>query len=364
MRPESASDQDDTREPDKAPSQRPSTGDSHRLRTPLRDQQAQRQSLNPLPLSRNDNPEPAPANTPLDTPADRRSYARPNAPSASPGPDGPKPPLAKPRIAGTRSGSALPSAPPSESPTGVDHGAALAATVRRAMRLVPQALAVAVAGRRRDAAASDREPERGLLVSSWTVVTLDPRPVVAFSVRVPSATYDAIRAQRWFRLYAVGDAETADGFVGPAPPEAAPRMTSLTTRTPETTALEAKRRLRTRRRLERSALWGLECRTVRDEDWGRVGDHVLVMGEVEGSWWPPWQEQQAGGRQAVLYQGGEYRAVGARLETAGAPEDGPLADPDEYADEHADEHATRTAPHGPRRRQQGTTPGDDRAAGR
>lgn len=60
---------------------------------------------------------------------------------------------------------------------------------------------------------------RGVTVSSFNTVTLSPRPIVSFNIRIPSRTYDAIIARASFRAHILAStekgAQIADAFTKP-----------------------------------------------------------------------------------------------------------------------------------------------------
>ena len=247
-------------------------------------------------------------NKPKTPPAEGHVAKEQSRKSTSPRSSKPNPPRSRCHVAKEHSREALSSTVSARAPVKILKSQIVSANVRHAMRLIPQSLAIVVAGRQRDTAGS-AEPEQGLLVSSWTIVTLDPRPVVIISLRVPSAAYDAIRAKRGFRLYPVSDSQTADAFARPFKP--------TTTSSPEATVLDAQRRLRMRDNIEKQAPWCLACEIARSELWGIVGDHVLILGRVHGMWTPKRQDEDGGNPGAILYQDGAYRAVGSQLRLGG-----------------------------------------------
>ena len=83
--------------------------------------------------------------------------------------------------------------------------------VRRLMRPVPHALTVITSYQPGKDPADEPEP-RGLLVSSFNTVTLFPRPYVTFNIKLPSSTWDAIKASGHFTASGIDNFATATAF--------------------------------------------------------------------------------------------------------------------------------------------------------
>ena len=214
-----------------------------------------------------------------------------------------------PAAAATQQSSA--SAPPESSlsiPSSLTPEPHTADLVRSCMRKTPQPVAVLVPGAR-FTNQERRLPEQrgGMLVSSWTTVALDPYPVVAISVRAPSATLDEIVRGGRFRLYLAGDKDAARAFARPE--SAVGEAGGAGAETAEAQRLE---RMRNRILLGLSAPWCFHC-SLLDFSWegSKVGDHHLVLGrvrEVKVRAAPRWGRAGKGKqtRKALLYQNGGF----------------------------------------------------------
>ncbi len=168
---------------------------------------------------------------------------------------------------------------------------------------------------------------RGMTVSSFTTLTLTPTPIITFNIRKPSRTLDAIRESRQFLVHILSateeGAQTAhhftrgnseDVFKGldkgrgfavwncgsecPLPLLSSPGVTKV---------LRCKLR-----EGEGETLGGLV----------EVGDHVLVLGNVESIVEPPPGKDKASLEDRGLnYLDRAYRAVGNVIEVVDAKED-------------------------------------------
>ena len=74
------------------------------------------------------------------------------------------------------------------------------------MRRVPHPLMVITT-------TTNKGDSAGLLVSSFNTVTLRPKPLVSFNIRLPSSTYDAISSSGSFTATAIWSTETADAYI-------------------------------------------------------------------------------------------------------------------------------------------------------
>ena len=79
------------------------------------------------------------------------------------------------------------------------------------MRPVPHALTVITSFQPGKDPKNEPEP-RGLLVSSFNTVTLSPRPYVTFNIKLPSSTWDAIKASGHFTASGIDNSATATAF--------------------------------------------------------------------------------------------------------------------------------------------------------
>lgn len=149
--------------------------------------------------------------------------------------------------------------------------------VRRLMRPVPHALTVITAFQ--PGKDPEKEPQpRGLLVSSFNTVTLSPRPYVTFNIKLPSSTWDAIKASRHFTASGIDNSETATAFtIG---------QTDIGDR--DTKGGWARDWISKDGRLRdhRVAYWWMKCRCTTTQSL-LVEDHLIAVGEVleAGEYW-------------------------------------------------------------------------------
>jgi flavin reductase (DIM6/NTAB) family NADH-FMN oxidoreductase RutF len=189
------------------------------------------------------------------------------------------------------------------------------------MRKMPHAVVVATTS---IGASSSNPSFRGMTVSSFTTLTLTPTPIITFNIRRPSRTLDAIRESRQFLIHILsatesgakvahsftqgnaGDVFASQKFavwnVGsgcPLPLLSAPGVTKV-----------------------------LRC-TLRNEGPGQglieVGDHVLVLADVQSIIEPPPSQDKAMLEQRGLsYLDRAYREVGEVIEHVDRKEDDAL----------------------------------------
>lgn len=155
---------------------------------------------------------------------------------------------------------------------------ALGEEVRRAMRAFPHALAVV----------TSKTPiglTRGLVVSSFSTVTIHPTPYVTFNIKLPSATYDAIARSRRFTITTIWSVETAKAFANPNKQHRIPLKESDP------------------RSLEVGGLFSMDCLWDRAKS-PRVRDHVIMLGRVEE--YRPGRPQNIT-KSPLLYVNGDYQ---------------------------------------------------------
>ena len=142
--------------------------------------------------------------------------------------------------------------------------------VRRLMRPVPHALTVITSYQPGKDPADEPEP-RGLLVSSFNTVTLSPRPHVTFNIKLPSSTWDAIKASGHFTASGIDSSRTANAFtLGQA--DSGDRAVKSGWRKDW---LSKDGRLLN----YRVAYWWMQCRCSATQSL-LVEDHVIAVGEV------------------------------------------------------------------------------------
>ncbi|EFQ98648.1 hypothetical protein MGYG_01670 [Nannizzia gypsea CBS 118893] len=91
-----------------------------------------------------------------------------------------------------------------ESQRGLDAETNIQTQVRRLMRLVPHPVAIVTST---DPNSPSNAAFRGMTVSSFNTVTLNPKPVISFNVKVPSETYNAIRSSSRFLVHLLSPTE-------------------------------------------------------------------------------------------------------------------------------------------------------------
>ena len=142
--------------------------------------------------------------------------------------------------------------------------------VRNLMRPVPHALTVITSFQPGISPEDEPEP-RGLLVSSFNTITLSPRPYVSFNIKVPSSTWDAIKASGHFTASGIDDSTAAAAFAkGEA--DSGDRATKGGWMRDWITKDGTLRDCWT-------AYWWMRCRCTIPES-RPVGDHLIVVGEV------------------------------------------------------------------------------------
>ncbi|KAI4237046.1 MAG: hypothetical protein LQ349_002158 [Xanthoria aureola] len=184
------------------------------------------------------------------------------------------------------------SAPPSQ------HAQSVAENVRGLMREIPHPLTVIVA---QDTTTTTGTPPAGLLVSSFNTVTLHPTPYVSFNLKLPSSTYDAIKASRTFTASAVADVQLARDFL----------MDKRAEGYMETMRSNVCDQRSGMLKPGRGALWWMRCRWAEQRS-QPVGDHVIVVGEVVGAgYYTHSLDEKAGASdKPLIYSQGKYRNAG------------------------------------------------------
>ena len=138
------------------------------------------------------------------------------------------------------------------------------------MRPVPHALTVITSFQPGKDPKDEPEP-RGLLVSSFNTVTLSPRPYVTFNIKLPSSTWDAIKASGHFTASGIDDTATATAFtIGQA--NRGDRASK---------GGWAKKWINEHGRLRPHmvAYWWMKCRCTTAQSL-LVEDHIIAVGEV------------------------------------------------------------------------------------
>ena len=162
--------------------------------------------------------------------------------------------------------------------------------IRMAMRKVPHPLMIITA-----AAGSDQDSEyKGLLVSSFNTVTLDPEPFVSFNVKIPSSTYDAISKSGYFEVSAVCHEPTARTFAGRSHGKQAGHGFHPMGNTDISSLAD-------------NRAFALHCKWLRDKS-VELGDHIIMVGRVL-DYVPP--QPNSEDASVLLYSEGECRHLTA-----------------------------------------------------
>lgn len=138
---------------------------------------------------------------------------------------------------------------------------------------------------------------RGLLVSSFNTITLDPIPYVSFNIKRPSSTYDAIHSSGLFTASGVSNAIVAHAFVkGNGSTNGWERMVGKDGKLKK----------------DVGGTWWMSCRLV-EEKTLEVADHVVVVGEVLDAGTYGDGEAEMG----LAYAEGTYRRIGEVVDVDG-----------------------------------------------
>ena len=146
----------------------------------------------------------------------------------------------------------------------------LSKRVREYMRSVPHALTVITSFQPGKDPGDAPEP-RGLLVSSFNTVTLSPRPYVSFNIKLPSSTWDAIKASGHFTASGIDDSATATAFT-----KGQADSGDIATKGGWARDWISKDG---RLRDDSVAYWWMQCRCTANQSL-LVGDHLIAVGEV------------------------------------------------------------------------------------
>ncbi len=178
----------------------------------------------------------------------------------------------------------------------------VAENVRGLMREIPHPLTVIVAqDTTTTTTTTTGTPPAGLLVSSFNTVTLHPTPYVSFNLKLPSSTYDAIKASRAFTASAVADVQLARDFL----------MDKRAEGYIETLWNNVCDQRGGMLKPGRGAVWWMRCRWAEQRS-QPVGDHVIVVGEVVGAgYYTRGLDEKVGASdKPLIYSQGKYRNAG------------------------------------------------------
>ncbi len=167
--------------------------------------------------------------------------------------------------------------------------------VRKLMRPVPHALTVITSFQPGKDPEDEPEP-RGLLVSSFNTISLSPRPYVSFNIKLPSSTWDAIKASGHFTASGIDNSAIARAFtIGQAD-----NGDKATKGGWARDWMSKDGRLRD----PKVAYWWMRCRCTTKQSL-LVGDHLIAVGEVlqAGEYWYGRTRQL---ERPLLYMDGAY----------------------------------------------------------
>lgn len=165
------------------------------------------------------------------------------------------------------------------------------------MRLIPQGLVLVFANEHLKNMGTDSLSwlgKKGMLVSSFNSITIEPEPFVSFNVKVPSSTFEEIKETGSFTVLAVNNAYVANAFTAQSE-ESNIVLDRMKRSTPTGLA-------------NQGFIWWMQCEFMPEKS-VTVGDHVIVVGRVAGLGTFPGMLQE----QALLYSSGSYRLPGARI---------------------------------------------------
>lgn len=182
--------------------------------------------------------------------------------------------------------------------------------IRLFMRRVPHPVAVITAN-----SPAQKPPESfcSMTVSSFNTVCLEPKVVVSFNVKLPSATYEAIHASGHFDVHLISStvqgatiAELCSTGRGrelfkdddgeSSPP------------TPSTAEAEEEEEIEPAPLRSTDVMFALQCRLLQPDV--KVADHVIVLGEVLAHRLPPTVKSWDGLSLGMLYVNRLYRRPG------------------------------------------------------
>ena len=186
--------------------------------------------------------------------------------------------------------------------------------IRLLMRRVPHPVAVITSN-----LPPHNPPENfcGMTVSSFNTVCLEPKVVVSFNVKQPSATYDAIQASGTFDVHLMNStvqaAAVADHFATGRGREAVKEDISdsndgeSSSSPPSTSGLKSPISAQIIRPND-EAMFTLQCKLL--DPTVKVADHVIVLGEVLTHRLPPTTDEWYRTSLGLCYVNRRYRRPG------------------------------------------------------
>lgn len=183
--------------------------------------------------------------------------------------------------------------PPNKSKTGgavTPDRPPLAEQFRSLMRLTPSSVVIVFAEYHRE-----DEPEKevfGLLVASFTTVSLNPEPYVSFNIKRPSKTYNQILQTKCFTILAPENAMLAAAFAIPG------NKSSILRQVLDKTSGEPRPLF--------GVLWWAKCELLAEKSVD-VGDHTIVVGRVVKVGITKAAPRRG---HVIVYSAGQYRELG------------------------------------------------------
>ncbi|GAB7331678.1 hypothetical protein MBLNU13_g03665t1 [Cladosporium sp. NU13] len=202
--------------------------------------------------------------------------------------------------------------------------------MRSALRHITQPVALVTSSlpkKRNQTGDEIRRSARGVTVSSFCTVTLQPIPVVSFNIRVPSRSWDAISASGYLRVHLLKaspeGAAVAHAFTLPYEQPHQPfeqlSQSSVTTAFFRKTQDPAKVPQLT----SRAAIHANFVARLIPEKCIQVGDHMIVVAEVTETHLTPFAAAAASDTGALSYGMRGYRQLGGEIK----PSELKLAEP-------------------------------------
>lgn len=141
---------------------------------------------------------------------------------------------------------------------------------------------------------------KGILVSSFTTVTLYPKPYVSFNIKLPSNTYVAMQDSKVFTASGLKDTRVAEAFA-----KRKPKFGDLWCENVQHELVDDDGRLKK----GLGGTWWMRCRILPDKC-VQVADHVIVVAKVVES-----GGYEGGEGIGLVYAEGDYRKVGEVVDT-------------------------------------------------
>ena len=180
------------------------------------------------------------------------------------------------------------------------------------MRLVPQPAMIVTANDIND----NQSPWRGATVSSFTTVTFKPDVIVSLNLKLPSATFDGIRASNCFHVNALRPndiaAETADQFAKrhaiSQSRETGNNASVMPNQTPKQFHQADPRLLHQGHGVEHPVAFSIKCLYMPEKS-VQLGDHIVIFGIVKDIPKKSYNHFMEEGKPCLAYVDGCYGRV-------------------------------------------------------